>query len=79
MTLERARGESRSGIRHRRLSTKVDGQFGSPTKRAHSTNLVMKWGQTWVVYLQHASDPVVFFSPSLFIEDPDWLLDGQRR
>jgi uncharacterized membrane protein len=36
------------------------------------------WGDTRVVYLQHASDPVVFFSPSLFIKQPDWLLDGQR-
>jgi uncharacterized membrane protein len=37
-----------------------------------------EWGETRVVYLQHASDPVVFFSPSLFIKQPDWLLDGQR-
>jgi uncharacterized membrane protein len=37
-----------------------------------------EWGETRVVYLQHASDPVVFFSPSLFLEQPDWLLDGQR-
>lgn len=36
------------------------------------------WGETRVVYLQHASDPVVFFSPSLFFNQPDWLLDGQR-
>ena len=37
-----------------------------------------EWGKTRVVYLQHASDPVVFFSPSLFFNQPDWLLDGQR-
>ena len=37
-----------------------------------------EWGETRVVYLQHASDPVVFFSPSLFFTQPDWLLDGQR-
>ena len=37
-----------------------------------------EWGDTRVVYLQHASDPVVFFSPSLFLNQPDWLLDGQR-
>ncbi|MGH8952346.1 MAG: alpha/beta hydrolase [Acidimicrobiia bacterium] len=37
-----------------------------------------EWGDTRVVYLQHASDPVVFFSPSLFLEQPDWLLEGQR-
>jgi len=37
-----------------------------------------EWGDTRIVYLQHASDPVVFFSPSLFFEHPDWLVDGQR-
>ena len=37
-----------------------------------------EWGATRVVYLQHASDPVVFFSPSLFWRQPDWLLEGQR-
>lgn len=37
-----------------------------------------EWGDTRVVYLQHASDPVVFFSPSLFWREPDWLLEGQR-
>ena len=36
------------------------------------------WGDTRVVYLQHGSDPVVFFSPSLAWGVPDWLLDGQR-
>lgn len=39
---------------------------------------VDEWGETRVVYLQHASDPVVFFSPYLFFDQPDWLLDGQR-
>jgi uncharacterized membrane protein len=37
-----------------------------------------EWGDTRVVYLQHASDPVVFFSPSLFWREPDWLREGQR-
>jgi uncharacterized membrane protein len=37
-----------------------------------------EWGDTRLVYLQHASDPVVFFSPSLFWREPDWLLDDQR-
>lgn len=36
------------------------------------------WGPTRLVYLQHGSDPVVFFSPSLALTPPDWLLDGQR-
>ena len=37
-----------------------------------------EWGDTKVLYLQHASDPVVFFSPELLLGEPDWLLEGQR-
>ena len=29
------------------------------------------------VYLQYASDPMTFFSPSLLLREPDWLV-GQR-
>lgn len=36
------------------------------------------WGPTRLVYLQHGSDPVVFFSPSLAWSSPNWLEDGQR-
>ena len=36
------------------------------------------WGPTRLLYLQHGSDPVVFFSPDLAYSVPDWLLDGQR-
>jgi uncharacterized membrane protein len=36
------------------------------------------WGPTRLVYLQHNSDPVVFFSPELALESPDWLEPGQR-
>jgi uncharacterized membrane protein len=31
------------------------------------------WGATRVLYLQHASDPVVWWSPELFAREPDWL------
>ncbi len=31
------------------------------------------WGPTRVLYLQHASDPVVWWSPDLFVREPDWL------
>ena len=37
-----------------------------------------EWGPTRVAYLQHASDAVVFFSPELAFNEPDWLLPGQR-
>jgi uncharacterized membrane protein len=36
------------------------------------------WGPTRLVYLQHNSDPVVFFSPELAFQAPDWLVPGQR-
>ena len=36
------------------------------------------WGDTRLVYLQHASDPIVFFSPGLAFNSPEWLEDGQR-
>jgi len=36
------------------------------------------WEDTKIVYLQHASDPVVFFSWDLAFNEPDWLLPGQR-
>lgn len=36
------------------------------------------WGPTRIAYLQHGSDPVVFFSPSLAWSEPDWLKEGQR-
>ncbi len=36
------------------------------------------WGPTRLAYLQHGSDPVVFFSPDLAWSKPDWLQPGQR-
>lgn len=36
------------------------------------------WGPTRLVYLQHSSDPVVFFNQDLALEEPEWLLPGQR-
>ena len=37
-----------------------------------------RWGDTKLVYLQHASDPVTFFSGDLAFSPPDWLEDSQR-
>lgn len=33
------------------------------------------WGPMRLVYLQYASDPIVFFSPSTLWRKPDWLAD----
>jgi uncharacterized membrane protein len=35
------------------------------------------WGETRVVYIQHPSDPVSFFSFDLLLEEPEWL-SGER-
>ena len=37
-----------------------------------------EWQDTKVVYLQHASDPITFFSGDLMFSEPDWLKPGQR-
>ena len=35
------------------------------------------WGPTRVMYLQHGSDPVVFFHPDIALDEPEWLM-GER-
>jgi uncharacterized membrane protein len=37
-----------------------------------------EWEETKVVYTQHATDPVTFFSFDLALNEPEWLLEGQR-
>ncbi|MDE0573488.1 alpha/beta-hydrolase family protein [Demequina sp. B12] len=36
------------------------------------------WGDTKVVYLQHGSDPVVWFNQHLALAEPAWLAEGER-
>ncbi len=36
-----------------------------------------RWGPMRFVYIQHASDPMTFFSPDLLYSKPDWLV-GER-
>ena len=36
------------------------------------------WGNTKIVYMQHATDPMVWFSKDLLLSEPDWLKEGQR-
>ncbi|MFV0286013.1 MAG: alpha/beta-hydrolase family protein, partial [Demequina sp.] len=36
------------------------------------------WGSTRLLYLQHGSDPVVWFNQQLAFESPAWLRDGER-
>jgi uncharacterized membrane protein len=49
--------------------TAEENALGDPTAQ---------WDYTKIVYLQHASDPVVFFSRDLAFSYPDWLREGQR-
>jgi uncharacterized membrane protein len=37
------------------------------------------WGPTRLVYLQHGSDPVVFFDPTMAFSPPDWLIEDDQR
>ena len=36
-------------------------------------------GQSAVVYLQHASDPIAWWNPDLLFTEPDWLGDSRLR
>lgn len=39
----------------------------------------VKWGSLRIVYLQHASDPMTFFSTNLAFISPDWLGSDRGR
>ncbi len=62
------------------LPTFEDGRTVQFTSSGSEIDDVMTadWGPTRLVYLQHSSDPVVFFSQDLAFEEPEWLLEGQR-
>lgn len=36
-----------------------------------------RWGAMRIVYLQYGSDPITFFTPSIFYRKPEWM-SGQR-
>jgi len=37
------------------------------------------WGEMRLLYLQYASDPMVFFSPNLAFQRPDWLDENRGK
>lgn len=37
------------------------------------------WGGTRIGYLQHANDPITWWSPSVALERPDWLAEERGR
>lgn len=60
------------------LPTFRDGSLVRFTARKNALNIPgATWGAARFVYLQHASDPMVFFSPDLLFEKPAWLV-GER-
>ncbi len=40
-------------------------------------NYKTNWGKMRLIYIQHATDPISFFSPDIFYKKPEWLI-GQR-
>ncbi|CAJ1579668.1 alpha/beta hydrolase [[Mycobacterium] wendilense] len=54
-------------------------QGGDPAQVARDT--AGPWDDTKVLFLQHASDPIVWWSPDLLLSRPDWLVEprGQDR
>lgn len=60
------------------LPTIHDGRIIRFTGQENSlTRADDSWGPLRIIYLQHASDPMIFFSPSLLYQRPDWLV-GER-
>lgn len=62
------------------LPTFEDGRTVQFTSSGSEINKVLEanWGPTRIVYLQHSSDPVVWFNQRLALEEPEWLLEGRR-
>lgn len=52
-------------------------QDGSVVRFTARRNALNSWGNRWgpvrFVYVQHASDPMTFFSPDLLYQEPPWL------
>lgn len=54
-----------------------DGSIVRFTAQRNSLDNGQRWGPIRNVYIQYASDPMVFFSPDLLVKRPEWL-QGQR-
>ena len=54
-----------------------DGRMIRFTAQENATEPDRPWGPVRIVYIQYASDPMVFFSKSLLYRKPDWQT-GQR-
>lgn len=54
-----------------------DGRLVRFINQTTSPDATQPWGPMRYVYIQYASDPMVFFSPSLLYREPDWMR-GER-
>lgn len=60
------------------LPTFRDGSLVRFTARENALDIPeAEWGDLRFVYVQYASDPMIFFSPDLLFEKPEWLI-GER-
>jgi len=57
------------------LPTYRDGRIVRFTSQINATQVARPWGPIRNVYIQYASDPMVFFSTSLLYQKPAWLSD----
>ena len=59
------------------LPTFKDGRMVRFTNQFSSLDSDQPWGPIRNVYLQYASDPMVFFSPNIAFQEPNWI-SGER-
>jgi uncharacterized membrane protein len=59
------------------LPTFRDGSLLRFTGRECTLHGGRRWGPMRLVYIQHASDPMTFFSPELLYRRPDWLVGAR--
>jgi uncharacterized membrane protein len=52
-----------------------DGAMVRFTAQKNQLSKSTDWGPYRCVYVQYASDPMVFFSPDLLFQRPDWLIE----
>ncbi len=54
-----------------------DGSMVRFTGQRNSLDEEKRWGPIRCVYIQYASDPMVFFSPDILWQQPEWLSGGR--
>jgi uncharacterized membrane protein len=55
------------------LPVVADGRYVRFAGRPNELDIGTPWSEPRVVYWQHASDPITWWSPNLILHQPDWL------